>query len=192
MARGAGDTPDQVQGWSCLPWATGWRGTSTHCGNLTGQALPRGPAMRGWTEACGGRQDHILGEGMGQSEVRRLWGATTPQAIGPLPAPAPKRPRPPQASVVIAPLVTTRSDVQGLSRQLFRNYSLITTSVCSQLLGHDSEACLTALHNTLMDSERQTQAKAGRAEGLEGGSEMCQGDSGLRGPRISASGRGTA
>lgn len=148
--------------------------------------------MRGWTGACGGGQDHILGEGMGQSEVRRLWGATTPQALGPLPAPAPKRPRPPQASVVIAPSVTTRSDVQGLSRQLFRNYSLITTSVCSQLLGHDSEACRTAVHNPLMDSERQTQTKAGRAEGLEGGPEMRQGDSGLRGPRISASGRGTA
>ena len=37
-----------------------------------------------------GGQDHILGEGMGQSEVRRLWGATEPQALGPLPAPAPE------------------------------------------------------------------------------------------------------
>lgn len=107
---------------SRLPRATGWTGTSTQCRNLISQALPWGPAMRGWMEACGGGQDHILGKGMGQSKVRRLWGATAPQALGPLPSPAPKRPRPPQASVVIAPSVTTRSDVQGLSP----SYSVIT------------------------------------------------------------------
>lgn len=154
-------------------------------------STPLGSSNEGMDGGLQGGQDHILGEGMGQSEVRRLWGATEPQALGPLPAPAPKRPRPPQASVVIAPSVTTRSDVQGLS-QLFRNYSLITTSVCSQLLGHDSEVCRMAVHNPLMDSERQTQAKVGTAEGLEGGPETHQGDTGLRGPHISASGRGTA